>query len=157
MFFIGAHINFSEFTDTDMLLQHQLLISKLRHKYSDELDSRRPIYYLPRSNTMSLVDDKEPEEKGLLINVMNEMKMNSQLLAKTVSLCNSIRSKIRSDHLVSPLKIFWVTSNFTLIGEIGVILASSAVIGLGSVLRNGSMNFTLTQNTTRNITNTTLF
>ena len=144
MFIIGASINFNEFTHTDLLLKHQILISGLKNKYENESDNTIIIHDYSKYYNSSVLNEKlQIKQKKMFLDVLIEMKVNSELLKKTMNFNDLIRKKIKSDHLISPVKIFWIKSDFTLIKELLALLASGIIIVLGSLLSNGSMKLGL--------------
>ena len=137
MFYIGAWINFNEFTHSDMLLKHRILIINLQNNYLDRpsLENEIKEHFKSRKNVID-----QFENKMLFLKVALEMKFSADLFKKTLIFIELIRKKIKSDHILSPLKILWIKADFALIGNLLTLIGSGIFIFLGSILKTGSLS-----------------
>ena len=148
---IGADYNYYENTNIDLLFTNKITMDsiylkikkeRLREEYSNKLS-----FYKKDHKRDSMEGDKIKDENELnyitifsnLIrdddDISNDLGDLREYHSKIIHVHNNIAEKIKMDHLIRPLRIFWIKADYFLLTKIltissgGLFMIFSYIIG----------------------------
>lgn len=144
MFLLGAEINWFEHNHNDHLLSHKLflreIMTDLKSKErcvsrSSSIDSKdKHMAYINHIN-VSNNNNGTLFTKALLNDEYKTVNVHKTLKG-TLHVLEDIERKIRKDHIVRPLKIFWVKADYALITRIVALLGTGLAMLLSTFLKS---------------------
>ncbi len=131
MLFLGAQYNFKEFEHKSLLLDQQLFLLELKQtlKKHKPLNYENLAYMEKTFRSMNISNNSYSNEYVMSL-LSNEFKNTNilDMIDGSIKVCKRIRRKIAFDHLIRPLRIFWVKADYTLLVNIFALLGSFASI-----------------------------
>jgi hypothetical protein len=162
MYIIGAEFNFTENTHMDWMLTHKIfveeimsrdkLFKKLKKPHSSksffESEDRISTSFMKSKTHSTKSDDHNNFHisnninsqlfTDMILNDDNLKKSNDPMnyFLKTAEVLDTIKKKIQVDALTRPLKIFWVKSDFALVGKIFGLIGTGVAVMASALMKN---------------------
>ncbi len=131
MLFLGAQYNFKEFEHKSLLLDQQLFLLELKEAFSKHKPfNYENLSYLEKTLSSMKISNNSHSSEYVMSLLSNEFKNTNilDMIESTLKVCKRIRRKIAFDHLIRPLRIFWIKADYTLLVNIFALLGSFASI-----------------------------
>lgn len=141
----GADFNYFEFKHVDLLQSNKINIDnicvEIKNELSKELKNKKEL-----SKNLglreSLLKPMKKQKKDMfydIIKIKEQGRLDylgniSQYSVDTINIYNDISEKIKIDHIIRPLRIFWIKVDFKLLNQIftlilgGVLMYAKIVI-----------------------------
>lgn len=136
---IGADYNYYENTNIDLLFTNKIIMDsiylKIKKERLKEEYSHKLSFYKKEFKRGSVEADKNKDENELnyitifsnLIrdddDISNDLGDLREYHSKIIYVHNNIAEKIKMDHLIRPLRIFWIKADYFLLTKILTILS----------------------------------
>lgn len=166
MIWLGADFNWYEYIHRDLILSHKLFLDELinnpkmqkltKRNTKKSLLNKMQLYEDTECLMRKATDSTLNAEKSPFNNIMIANNKNCELfirsflsddqvikqadpsssLIKTCRVLEDIKEKILVDSMVRPLKIFWIKSDYVLMGKIVAGLGTAIAMMLSNIIKS---------------------
>jgi hypothetical protein len=139
---LGAEFNYYEYIHRDFICTQQLYLEELNVSMSTVkgLNWREVLEMKRDTNSLNLA--YHPFAKDLLLSLLsNEYKTKNiyDMMNSSVEVMNNINKKIKFEHKINPLRIFWVKADYLLVVKIIALISSMFSIFFIFVMKNSEI------------------
>ncbi len=140
----GAEYNYMEYYHKNLLIEQKLFLNDFKntlHKY-EPINRETLFFMLDSFRKIKISNNPYAGEYALSIS-SNEFKDNNifDMIDQSLRVIKQVRKKITHDHLIRPLKIFWIKTDYIFILNIMAVLSSFASIIILTFIKNYFYNY----------------
>ena len=139
MFLQGANFNFYEYYHNDLLINQQIFLEELKISLSiyKNLDWYEVILQKKELNSLNISNNCYGADyyNALLSNEYKNTKM-IDVLNNTLNVILHIKRQIKYDHIIRPLKLFWIKADYNVIMKICTLFGTCFSMIMIYIFRN---------------------